>query len=208
MGAAIYCRISRDRTGAGLGVERQEEDCRALAASLSLQVAEVFVDNDLSAYSGKPRPEYDRLLAGIKAGRFDAVIVWHQDRLLRRNVDLEGYIAVCEPRSTPTYTVRAGTVDLATPSGRAVARTLAAWASYEVETSTARVKAAKLQQARAGGWSGGQRQYGYDDGMRGFREAEAAVVQEMAERVIRGESFRSLAIDLNERGSTTTHGKQ
>ncbi len=107
MAAAIYCRISRDRTGAGLGVERQEEDCRVLAASLGLDVAEVFVDNDLSAYSGKPRPEYDRLLAGIKAGRFDAVIVWHQDRLLRRNSALEGHIGVCEPRSIPTYAVRA-----------------------------------------------------------------------------------------------------
>ncbi len=38
-GAAIYCRISKDRTGAGLGVERQEEDCGALAASLGLDVA-------------------------------------------------------------------------------------------------------------------------------------------------------------------------
>jgi DNA invertase Pin-like site-specific DNA recombinase len=28
--AAIYCRISQDRGGAGLGVARQEEDCRAL----------------------------------------------------------------------------------------------------------------------------------------------------------------------------------
>jgi site-specific DNA recombinase len=208
MGAAIYCRISKDRTGAGLGVERQEEDCRALAASLGLQVADVFVDNDLSAYSGKPRPEYDRMLAGLKAGRFDAVIVWHQDRLLRRNVDLEGYIAVCEPKGVPTYTVRAGTVDLATPSGRAVARTLAAWASYEVETSTVRVKAAKLQAARSGKFSGGQRPYGYEPACTAIREEEAAVVRELADRVIRGESFRSLAIDLNERGITTTHGKQ
>jgi DNA invertase Pin-like site-specific DNA recombinase len=36
--AAIYCRISRDREGAGLGVQRQEEDCRQLAASLGWTV--------------------------------------------------------------------------------------------------------------------------------------------------------------------------
>ncbi len=29
--AAIYCRISDDREGLGLGVKRQEEDCLALA---------------------------------------------------------------------------------------------------------------------------------------------------------------------------------
>src|SRR4051812_30453023 len=127
--AAIYTRISKDRTGAGLGVERQEDDCRALAASLGFDVAAVFVDNDLSAYSGKPRPGYDEMLRQIKSGRFDAVIVWHQDRLLRRVIDLEYYISTVEPRSVPTYTVRAGTLDLTTPAGRAVARTLAAWAS-------------------------------------------------------------------------------
>src|SRR4051794_7075330 len=112
--AAIYCRISKDRTGAGLGVERQEDDCRALAASLGLDVGAVYSDNDLSAYSGKPRPGYDEMLRQLKAGQFDAVLVWHTDRLLRRVMDLETYIGVVEPKAIPTYTVRAGTIDLTT----------------------------------------------------------------------------------------------
>jgi site-specific DNA recombinase len=45
----IYCRISRDRVGAGLGVERQEEDCRDLANRLRWDVVDVYTDNDLSA---------------------------------------------------------------------------------------------------------------------------------------------------------------
>jgi hypothetical protein len=52
--AAIYVRISSDRTGAGLGVARQEEDCRALCERLGWQVVRVYPDNDVSAYSGKP----------------------------------------------------------------------------------------------------------------------------------------------------------
>jgi site-specific DNA recombinase len=56
--AAIYCRISQDRAGAGLGVERQREDCAALADRLGWNVVETFTDNDLSAYSGKPRAGY------------------------------------------------------------------------------------------------------------------------------------------------------
>src|SRR4051812_47535731 len=108
MAAAIYARISRDRTGAGLGVERQEADCRELAERLGLDVAAVFVDNDISAYSGKERPGYDEMLRQLKAGSYDAVIVWHQDRLLRRVQDLETYIRHVEPKSIPTYTVRAG----------------------------------------------------------------------------------------------------
>jgi DNA invertase Pin-like site-specific DNA recombinase len=37
------------------------------------QVAGVYVDNDRSASSGKARPEWDRMLADIKAGHIDAI---------------------------------------------------------------------------------------------------------------------------------------
>ena len=47
--AAIYCRISNDPEGRELGVERQEEDARLLAARLGLDVVKVFTDNDVSA---------------------------------------------------------------------------------------------------------------------------------------------------------------
>jgi site-specific DNA recombinase len=63
--AAIYARISSDQVGEGLGVQRQTEDCRKLAADLGWQVGEEYVDNDFSAYSGKPRPAYLRMLADL-----------------------------------------------------------------------------------------------------------------------------------------------
>ena len=58
MQAAIYTRISKDREGAGLGVERQRADCQELAGRLRWTVVEVFSDNDISAYSGRTRPGY------------------------------------------------------------------------------------------------------------------------------------------------------
>ena len=59
---AVYARISSD-DGQALGVSRQLEDCRKLAASLGWVVGEEYVDNDISAYSGKHRPEYQRMLS-------------------------------------------------------------------------------------------------------------------------------------------------
>jgi site-specific DNA recombinase len=53
--AAVYCRISDDRRGLGLGVARQRQDCTELARRNGWQVAGTFIDNDVSAYSGKPR---------------------------------------------------------------------------------------------------------------------------------------------------------
>ncbi len=70
--AAVYVRISSDRAGAGLGVARQEEDCRALCDRLGWQVARVYPDNDVSAYSGRRRPQWERLNADIAAGLVDS----------------------------------------------------------------------------------------------------------------------------------------
>jgi DNA invertase Pin-like site-specific DNA recombinase len=53
---AIYSRISCDRVGAGLGVERQQQDCKKLVAQLGGQLVATYSDNDISAYSGKHRP--------------------------------------------------------------------------------------------------------------------------------------------------------
>ena len=119
--AGIYVRISRDRAGAGLGVERQEQDCRALADQLGWAVVDFYSDNDISAYSGKRRPDYERMLADISAGRINAVIAWHTDRLHRSPLELERYVSVSEKHHVPTHTVQAGPLDLATPSGRMVA---------------------------------------------------------------------------------------
>jgi site-specific DNA recombinase len=85
--AAIYARISSDQDGRGLGVARQVEDCRKLASERGWVVAEEYVDNDVSAYSGKTRPAYRRMLADLAAGERDAVIVYKLDRLHRRRIE-------------------------------------------------------------------------------------------------------------------------
>lgn len=204
--AAIYCRISRDREGAGLGVERQEADCRTLAEQLGWSVLAVHVDNDVSASSGRRRPGYAALLDDLRAGRADAVIAWHSDRLHRRPVELEEFLGVVEERGVALRTVRAGEVDLSTPSGRAIARTLGAWSRHEVEHAAARITRAKTQAAAEGRFRGGRRAFGYEaDGMT-VRPAEARTVQDATTRVLVGESLRSVARDLNARGVTTSTG--
>jgi site-specific DNA recombinase len=203
--AAIYCRISHDKTGAGLGVERQEQDCRELAARLGWSVTEVFCDNDLSAYSGKRRPRYRAMLEAIRAGRVDAVLAWHTDRLHRSPIELEEYISVCnEGREVPTHCVKAGTLDLSTPSGRMLARTLGTLARYESEHRGERVAAAALQRAQAGERSGGPRPFGYEDDGITVREPEAVAVRAAVESVLAGASLRSVARELNATGLTTS----
>jgi len=159
--AGIYCRISRDRIGAGLGIERQERDCRELAARLGWVTIDTYADNDLSAYSGKRRPHYERLLADIEAGYLTAVIAWHADRLHRSPVELERYIAVCDRVGVPTQTVRAGHLDLSTANGRMNARITGAVARHESEQKGERVRRQKQQAQAQGRWIGGRRPFGF-----------------------------------------------
>ena len=204
---AIYTRISRDRVGAGLGVDRQLEDCKTLVDHLGGTVILTLSDNDISAYSGKPRPGYVELLKAMRSCQIDAVAAWHGDRLHRSMTELETYVEASEAHSVATYTVRAGAIDLSTPSGRLVARQLGAVARYEVEHSIERQKAAKLQAAKAGKHSGGNRPFGYSkDGMKIVPE-EAVVLHQMATRLLNGDSYRTIALALNDQGITTSKGR-
>lgn len=207
MRAAIYVRISRDRVGAGLGVDRQEADCRDLAAHLGYKVVEIYRDNDLSAYSGKPRPAYRKLVADLAAGGVDVVLCWHTDRLHRSPTELEAYIAACDLRGVPTNTVKAGALDLATPSGRLVARQLGAVARYEVEHQIERQQAAKRQAAAAGKWGGGRRPYGYEPDGVTVRPAEAKVVAQVTDAILIGASLRAECARLNEDKIVTSTGR-
>ncbi|MFE4651556.1 recombinase family protein [Streptomyces sp. NPDC056707] len=202
--AAIYCRISDDREGAGLGIARQREDCEALAAAQGWDVTAVYDDNDLSAYSGKPRPGYQALLDALRAGTVDIVIAWHTDRLHRRPTELEEYIDLCEPRKVQTRTVTAGQLDLSTASGRMMARQLGVHARYEVEHNIERIQRGKQQAAAQGKWLGGVRPFGYEaDGMT-IRESEAQEIRNATGLILAGASLRSLTKDWNDRGIVTS----
>ena len=194
MHAAVYCRISVDRVGGGLGVERQELDCRRLAASLGWTVADVYIDNDISAYSGKRRPEYERLLDDISSGRVDGLLTWHLDRLNRSPLELERLIKVLERNDVIVQTVAAGVLDLASASGRAVARTLSAWARFESEHKSERMRAATMQRALAGAPAGGSfRPFGYGPDKLTLVPAEAKIVRELVRRLLAGTSLKTAA---------------
>lgn len=205
--AVIYVRISRDRTGAGLGIERQEDDCRELAARLGLTVREVYADNDISAASGKRRPGYRKMLADLTIAPA-TVLCWHTDRLQRRPAELEEYVLLAEKHGIATHAVQAGKLDLATPSGRLVARMLGAAAAYEIELMRARHQAAKRQAALKGEWRGGRRPFGYEPGGMRLEPDEAQALADGTRAVIGGMTLAALARQWNEAGILTSTGGQ
>lgn len=226
--AVIYCRISQDRTGAGLGVERQREDCEALAERNGWDVVEVYSDNDISAYSGKRRPGYRKMLADLDDGHATIVVAWHTDRLHRSNVELEEYIDISQRRGISTHTCQSGEIDLATSSGRMTARILGAVAKQESEHKGERVARARQQKAMAGEWGGGIRPFGWGVptgetrtvtdrktgeetevpvlGMNKTVTEEAAAIEYGTDLILSGGSIRGWTKWLTEKGFTTTRG--
>jgi len=207
--AAIYARISLDPEGTTLGVQRQLDDCRKLAADLGWPVGDEYVDNDLSAYSGKHRPEYERLLTDLADGSRDAVLIYHVDRLTRRPIELEQFLDVLTAAKVRHVRfVAGGDLDVGSGDGLMVLRMLLAVAANESSTKSRRVKRKMLQNAEAGLPHGGfQRPFGYDDDKVTIRPDEAETIRTLAERFLAGESLRSLAVWLDEQGVSTVSGK-
>jgi site-specific DNA recombinase len=196
---ALYCRISRDHAGEQAGISRQLDDCRELATRRGWQIVGEFTDNDISAYSGKRRPGYLELLDAVRAGNVDAIVCWHPDRLTRNPRELEDVLSLVESHDISVATCQAGDVDLSTPSGRAVARTLVAWAKHESEHKSQRQRRALVEDAKAG------KRHGYTPfGWRSPEEAE--IVAEIVSRLLSGASLRSITADLNARKIPTMRG--
>ncbi|MEU8636772.1 recombinase family protein [Amycolatopsis sp. NPDC048633] len=207
--AAIYLRISDDREGRELGVERQEEDARALANRLGMTVRRVYKDNDIGAStrSKKTRPDYGRMLRDARAGHFGMIIAYTSGRLTRRPREHEGQIELAEQHGIEFRYVASPSFDLNTSAGRRIARILAANDAGEAEDIGERVSRQKKQLAEAGGWTGGRRPFGYEtDGMTLVPD-EIEKGREAAERVLAGDSVRSLCLEWNAAGMTTTSGK-
>lgn len=197
--ADIYVRLSTDPRMDYIGVENQLEACRKFIADRGMVEGRTFLDNDVSAVKVTVvRPAFEELLRS----RPKAIVVWHTDRLVRRSDDLERVIDL----DVNVYAVQAGHLDLSTPAGRAVARTVTAWATYEGEQRNLRASLAYEARAARGepGW--GRRPFGHEkDGS--LRESEAAIVRELASRVLTGTPLYALAKELNERGIKTAYGK-
>lgn len=206
--AAIYCRMSADREGRELGVARQEEDGRVVAARNGAVVAGVYIDNDISAStrSRKSRPEYKRMLADAAAGKIDVIIAYTSSRLTRKPREHEDLIELAERHGTQFWYVRSPSFDLNTSAGRRVARILAATDAGEAEDIQERVVRERLQQAQRGEWAGGRRPFGYEaDGVT-IKADEAAEVEVAVAAVLAGSSLRALVADFNARGVVTSTG--
>src|SRR5690606_26229780 len=157
-----------------------------LAERLGWEVAEEYVDNDISAYSGKRRPAYERMVEDITDGLRDGVIVYHVDRLTRRPIELEQFVQVAEAAGIAGVRFVAGD-DLNLGDGDSLLglRIRGAVAANDSARKSERVKRKHEEIALAGRPNGGSlRPFGYDTDKITVRPDEAEIIRTLVARYI------------------------
>jgi site-specific DNA recombinase len=202
MATAIYCRISEDRQD-GAGVERQLADCRRLVEG----PAEEFLDPSISAFSGKVRPAYTRLLDAVKRGEIDRIVVWKYDRLYRQPRELERLLDLAESSKLTIQAVMAGPIDLATSTGRTMARVVVAFSNQASEDTRERVKRQKEQAKKDGKLLGGRTTFGWVNTTTQNPE-QVVLLNEVVDNLLAGSSLNDEARRLNEAGVPTPQGRR
>lgn len=203
--AGIYTRLSSDPDGTSTATARQQADCRQLAELRGFVVADVYEDNDISAYKKKVvRPAFERMLVDLKAGHIDVVIVWKSDRLARQPRDLERFIDAAEDRNGQLVSVTEP--EFSGSSGLLILRMFVAFANHESGVKSERVVRKLRQSAESGKpHTGGMRPFGYTR-QHEHDPVEAPLVRELVARIIGGESVRTVSADWNARGIVTAQG--
>jgi site-specific DNA recombinase len=211
--AAIYCRISD--ADDPHGVKGQEKDCRAACADHGWPVADVYVDDDVSASgdaSRKPRPEYDRMLRDIRRGAINLIVTTEPERLTRRPPETEAFIAMAEQVGFTDIFFESEDSGLSMSDGGGLHR-MRQYSNDGAKESwkiSRRTKRAERHNAEAGHrHGGGKRGYGYtaDGKTWAIFEIEAVNIRDAARRVIEGESLNSIERDWERRRILTSTGR-
>ncbi|QII06961.1 recombinase family protein [Rhodococcoides fascians A25f] len=214
--AVIYARVSKaGRDGTSKSVDEQLTDCRAECARQGWPVGEEVEDRERGASEWSPgeRPGFRRLFQVLRRG--DVLVVWELSRLARNDEDRTALAAFCKQLEIPWH-YAGRTYNADDPDDAFNLDINHAVSKKESAQTRKRVLRALSANAADGKWHG-RTIYGY----RGVRdpdtgkivrrvpdEVTAPIVKEAAERVLTGESLRSIGLDFQSRGLLTANGSE
>ena len=198
MKAALYTRVSTQEQIEGLSIANQESKLRAFCESQDWKVVDLYVDSGYSAKNTN-RPQLQRLLADIDKDKFDVILVYKLDRLVRNVGDLHNLLEKMD-RNKVMFKSSTEVFDTTTAAGRLFITLVAALAQWERETTVERVRDVMLKKAVDGEWSGGPVPYGYrlENKELYIVEEEAKVVREIFD-MARIWGDRKVAQEINKR---------
>lgn len=222
MRAREYLRVSKDPEGKARSTEQQHADNEQAgkAHGFALNGSAYSEERAVSAsrYSTKVRGGFQRLIADLESGRFDAdlLVLWESSRGSRKVSEWCALIEACEAAGVRIFvTTHNRAYDPANGRDRRSLLEDAVDSEYESWKTSQRTGRSGAERA-ARGEPHGRTGYGYrriyDERTRRLiaqepEPAEAAVVAELFERLARGHSMLAIARDFEARGFRTRSGK-
>jgi site-specific DNA recombinase len=219
MDVGVYGRLStlkRTEDLTELAIERQHERGAEFCKAREWNPIRFYQDID-PAYR-KPgqrkaprRDGFEQALADVEGGVICGIVFFKLDRFVRDHGDFERALAICEAHKAVLASVTEP-LDTSSPMGEAIARLLVTFARLESQTMGLRISAQAEQQARLGQpWRGGRHlPYGYQSDRVTVDDAEAAVINEIADRLLSDDpkkrSEGAVVAWLNEQGIPAPEG--
>ncbi|RDU35467.1 hypothetical protein DRW41_17150 [Neobacillus piezotolerans] len=199
MRAVDYDRVSTDEQAkTGYSIDSQKENNFKFIQSQGWEPVGSYVDDGYSA-KNLNRPAMQRLIADAKAQKFDVVVFYRLDRLVRSVGDLDYLLKTFEEYNVKIRSVTE-VYDTTSAMGRFFIFLVASMAQWERETISERVVVNMAKKATLGERNGGRAPYGYDlkDGQLVINEAEARFVREMFRLYNSGKGIRSIVLYLQQ----------
>lgn len=209
--AALYARVSTDPQEAKrTSHEEQLRVMRDRLAALGLREG-MAVEETYSAGT-RHRPQLDRLMRDVRAGKIGVVMVAYADRFVRDQIDLGVLLDTFRDCGVGLVSAREH-LDSRTHQGVMMWGQLASFAEFEHKGIFRRTMDARLANARKGRQPTTPRRvygYRYDKAMRTWEKDkhEADIVGEMFTWVAGGATFLDVAQRLTERGIPSPNGME
>ena len=119
-----------------------------------------WIYEDVHTGSDMNRPQLQKLLAELKKGTFDAVLVWKIDRLSRSLKHLLGIFEQLEQHQVSFVSLQEN-IDFVGPIGKLIFQIFGAIAQFERELIKGRTRMGKITSAEMGNYTGTNIPYGY-----------------------------------------------
>ena len=202
--AAIYARVS-DKSQDGedkTSISEQIGDMEAYCERKGLTIAARY--QEVGRGWSKKRPEFQRMLADARKGRFDTIVCWKSDRLSRGMYPAAALMEVVEAQQIRLEAVM-DAIDMKTFG------LMAAIGKIELDNLRERSTMGKRGATKQGRMPTGRLPYGYrigDDGRPEAVEEQAQVVRRIFHMYVHeGMGSYSNAVRLTEEGVPTQTGK-
>ncbi len=161
---AIYIRVSTaEQKIEGYSLEAQRKrlvDYVEQNKVLNLYTKKEWIYVDVHSGSDLGRPQLQEMLRDVKAGKFDAVLVWKIDRLSRSLKHLLTIFEDFEKNGVSFISVQEN-IDFKGPIGRLIFQIFGAIAQFERELIKGRTLMGKIASAELGNFTGTSIPYGY-----------------------------------------------